>query len=89
MEMLDEGVDLLLGAIAEQAVKDYKSAWAKKVKRPGDVNADMRMNEVERFFKGRVFKWMFPHLNGEELFKALRTQCMLGNWKNKSFVDAR
>ena len=89
MYITDEGADRLVGAIAEQAIKDYKRAWSKKTKRPHDVRYDERMNDVERFFKGRAFKWMFPRLNGEELFNALRRECMKGNRKNKSYVDKR
>ena len=89
MQMTDEGAELLLGAIAEQAVKDYKRAWNGKIKRPGDVRYDERMNDVERFFKGRVFKWMFPRLNGPELFSALRAECAKWNRKNKSYCDKR
>ena len=89
MQITDEGAELLLGAIAEQAVKDYKRAWNKKLKHPHDVFCDERMNDVERFFKGRVFKWMFPRLNGPELFIALRAECAKGNRKNKSYCGKR
>lgn len=89
MQITDEGAELLLGAIAEQAVKDYKRAWNKKLKHPNDVRQDERMNDVERFFKGRVFRWMFPRLNGPELFIALRTECAKGNRKNKSYCSKR
>lgn len=87
MQITDDGAERLIAAIAEQAVKDYKSAWNKKIKKPHDVRYDERMNDVERFFKGRVFKWMFPRLDGTVLFNALRRQCMLGNRKNKSYFN--
>lgn len=87
MQITDEGVEILLGAIAEQAVKDYKRAYRKKKKCPYDVHADERMNDVERFFKGRVFKWMFPRLNGVKLFEALKGECRKENHKNKSYKN--
>lgn len=83
MNITDEGAENLRAAIAEQAIKDYKRAWRRKAKHPDDVICDMIMNDVERFFKGEVFKWMFPKLKGDELFAALQAKCEKESRKDK------
>jgi len=87
MYITDEGADRLIGAVAEQAVKEYKRAYRVKQKNPGSISAEESMISVERFFKGTWFKRLFPHLNGPELFAALQAQCAKGKTKNESYSD--
>lgn len=87
MYITDEGVDRLVGAIAEQAVKEYKRAYRRKQKNPSSISAEESMISVERFFKGTWFKRLFPRLDGSALFDALCTECEKGKTKNKSYAD--
>lgn len=89
MYITDEGAERLAGAIAEQAVKEYRRAYRKKLKDPGSISAEESMISVERFFKGTGFRRLFPRLNGPSLFKELQEQCANGKTKNESYSYVR
>ena len=73
-ENADEGIltpgDVLANAIILQAVKDFRRASRKALRRPDDSKAARTIREVSRFFRSRYF-CLLTRLDGPELLERL------------------
>ena len=67
---MDEGYFLLIYAIIEQAVKDYRSALKRLKEYPADYSASDRIREVQRFFRSDWF-YFLSGIDGEAAIKEI------------------
>lgn len=77
-----DGINNLRIAIVTQAVKDYKTAYAKIRKDPNDYIATEQIKSLEKFFRSE-YCYLLSGCDGEALIHGLRER--LGNeYKRKS-----
>ena len=67
---MDEGYFLLIYAIIEQAVKDYRSALKRLKEYPADYSASDRIREVQRFLRSDWF-YFLSGIDGEAAIKEI------------------
>lgn len=79
MRLNDRGVQALSAAIIVQGIRDYNycrnavETNRRTEKMDGDRYApEMRMNEIERFFRGRWFCVLSDEMDGERLLSILK-----------------
>lgn len=65
-----DGYEKLAKAIIEQAVKDYKSAYKKIIRNPGDIEAIRQKREIEDFFYSDLFEAL-TDINPQVLMKKI------------------
>lgn len=65
--MNEKCLDLLMYAIAKQAIKDYIAL------KKGRIKPSERCNktELKRYFRGEFFQYVFPNISGEDMIKLL------------------
>lgn len=78
---------LLFNAVVEQAANDYREALIREHVGYEETNNDMKVRNIERFFKSPEFK-TFTKLDGQKLMDAIKAEVIKCNYDMETIKES-